>query len=39
MRRNNLGLTALHLAAQNHHVEVAKILMQHGADINAKADE
>ena len=30
------GMTALHWAAFNNHVEVAKLLLQHGADVNAK---
>ncbi len=34
MRRD--GATALHLAAGQNHVEVAKLLLQHAADVNAK---
>ncbi len=34
MRRN--GRTALYAAADNNHVEVAKLLLEHGADVNAK---
>jgi ankyrin repeat protein len=30
-------LTALHLAAQFGHTNIAKLLLEHGADINAKA--
>jgi ankyrin repeat protein len=36
LRRNIHGQTALHLAALQNHVEVAKVLLDHGADINAK---
>ena len=34
MRRK--GETALHDAASNNHVEIAKLLLQHGADVNQK---
>ena len=34
MRR--FGETALHLAATNNRVEVAKVLLENGADVNAK---
>jgi ankyrin repeat protein len=30
------GRTALHLAAGQNHVEVTKVLLQNGADVNAK---
>ena len=35
MRRD--GLTALLLAAGKNHVEVAQLLLQHGADVKAKS--
>ena len=31
------GLTALHLAAEFGHVEIARLLLEHGADVNARA--
>ena len=34
MRRS--GLTALHWAASENHVEMAKVLLQNGADVNVK---
>jgi ankyrin repeat protein len=30
------GLTSLHLAAIKNHLEVAKVLLKHGADVNAR---
>lgn len=33
--RDNFGYTALHYAARNGHVDVCKLLLQMGADINA----
>ncbi len=32
------GTTALHAAALKNHLEMAKLLLQHGADVNAKID-
>ena len=31
-------MTVLHQAAAMDHLEVAKLLLQHGADVNAKAE-
>ncbi len=43
MRRNGAdgGLTALHLAAThlNTSNKIAKVLLEHGADINARTDK
>ena len=36
--RRNSG-TALNLAVGENHVEIAKLLLQHGADVNAKIAE
>ena len=36
MRLCSGGQTALHLAALKNHVEVAKLLLEHGADVMAK---
>ena len=30
------GRTSLHLAAIKNHLEVAKVLLKHGADVNAR---
>ena len=30
------GQAALHLAALKNHLEVAKVLLKHGADVNAR---
>jgi ankyrin repeat protein len=30
------GLTALHLSAQNGHLEIVKLLLEHGADVNSE---
>jgi ankyrin repeat protein len=32
------GLTALHLSAQNGHLEIVKLLLEHGADVKAKTE-
>jgi ankyrin repeat protein len=32
------GLTALHLAAWNGHHEIVKLLLEHGAYVNAKTN-
>ena len=32
------GKTALHFAAERNHVEVAKVLLENGADVNAKGE-
>jgi ankyrin repeat protein len=32
------GATALHFAAAANHVEVAQVLLQHGANVKAKAE-
>jgi len=37
-RLRRFGSTALHIAANQNHVEVAKLLLQHGANVNAKAE-
>jgi ankyrin repeat protein len=29
-------LTALHLSAQNGHLEIVKLLLEHGADVNSE---
>ncbi len=40
MHRNRIGATALHVAANtNHSLEVAKLLLQHGADVKAKCSK
>jgi ankyrin repeat protein len=36
LRRN--GWTALHLAAGQNRVEVTKVLLEHGAEVNVKTD-
>ncbi|KAK0705582.1 ankyrin repeat-containing domain protein, partial [Lasiosphaeris hirsuta] len=36
---SNTGLTALHKAVHGDHLEIAKLLLQHGADVNAKDPE
>jgi ankyrin repeat protein len=36
--RNRRSKTALHLAAENHHPEIARILLEQGADCNARSD-
>ena len=36
MRRD--GRTALHLAAEKNHVEVAKVLLENGADVNVEEE-
>jgi hypothetical protein len=33
---NEEGETALHLAAGEGHLEIVKLLLEHGADVNAK---
>ena len=35
-KANNLGYTSLHYAASQGHLEVAKLLMVYGADLNAR---
>jgi ankyrin repeat protein len=37
MRFRRRGGTALHQAANENHVEMAKLLLEHHADVNAKA--
>ena len=37
--RDREGWTALHFAAQEHEVEIARILVARGADVNAQDDD
>lgn len=36
--RDKLGRTALHHAAANGHVDIAKVLLANGADVNARSN-
>jgi ankyrin repeat protein len=36
---DKMGFTALHFAVMHSHLEVAKVLIEHGADVNAKDNE
>ena len=36
-RERRAGATALHFAAAKNHVEMAALLLQHGADVNRQA--
>jgi ankyrin repeat protein len=38
-RTGKKGWTALHLAAFNGHIEIIRLLLQHGADLNAKDNQ
>ncbi|MCJ1385533.1 hypothetical protein MMC17_008656 [Xylographa soralifera] len=38
-KSNGSGTTALHVAAKNGHIEIATLLLDHGADVEAKGDE
>ncbi|MCJ1295671.1 hypothetical protein MMC34_007235 [Xylographa carneopallida] len=38
-KSNGTGTTVLHVAARNGHVEIATLLLDHGADLEAKGDE
>ncbi len=37
-RLRRFGMTALHFAAVENHMEMVKLLLQHGADVNAKTE-